>query len=46
MTKSSLISRHHNKDGPITRKHGNTLIHTLPRTYDPSFARNCSQRTS
>jgi hypothetical protein len=29
MAESSLISRHGNKDGEISRKHGNTLIRTL-----------------
>jgi len=30
------------KDGTIARKHGNTLISTLRRTYGPSFATGCS----
>jgi hypothetical protein len=42
MTESSLISRHRNKDGEISRKHGNTLIRTLRKTYGAAFAKNCS----
>ena len=38
----SRLSRHRNKDGEISRKHGNTLIRTLRRTYGPAFAKNCS----
>jgi hypothetical protein len=29
MSKASLDNRHRNKDGEISGKHGNTLIHTL-----------------
>ena len=42
MTESSLISRHRNKDGEISRKHSNTLIRTLRKTSGSTFARNCS----
>jgi hypothetical protein len=42
MIQSSLISRHRNKDGEISRKHGITLIRTLRKTYGPTFAKNCS----
>ena len=42
MTESSLIGRHRNKDGEISRKHGNTLIRTLRKTNGVSFAKNCS----
>ena len=42
MTESNLISRHRNKDGEISRKHGNTLIRTLRKTYGVTFAKNCS----
>ena len=42
MTESSLINRHRNKDGEISRKHGNTLIRTLRKTYGLTFAKNCS----
>ena len=32
------IDRHRNKDGEISRKHGNTLVSTLRAIYGPSFA--------
>jgi hypothetical protein len=31
-------SRHRDKGGEISRKHGNTLIRTLRKTYGQSFA--------
>ncbi len=34
-------TRHRDKNGGISRKHGNTLIRTLRRTYGPNFARGC-----
>ena len=34
-------TRHCNKNGEINRKHGNTLISTLRRTYGPPFAAGC-----
>jgi hypothetical protein len=37
MTESGLISRHRNKDGEISRKHGNTLIRTLRKAYGPAL---------
>ncbi len=33
-----LDGRHHNKDGAISNKHGNTLIRTLRKIYGQSFA--------
>jgi hypothetical protein len=42
VTESGLISRHRNKDGEISRKHGNTLIRTLRKAHGPAFAKNCS----
>jgi hypothetical protein len=30
------------QDGEISRKHGNTLIRTLRKTYGLTFAKNCS----
>ena len=33
-----LDQRHRDKNGEIDRKHGNTLISTLRRTYGPGFA--------
>ena len=32
------FERHRNRDGEISRKHGNTLISTLRSIYGPSFA--------
>jgi len=31
-------TRHRDKNGEISRKHGNTLMRTLRRTYGPGFA--------
>jgi hypothetical protein len=33
-----LADRHRDKDGAISRKHGNTLISTLRQTYGANFA--------
>jgi len=33
-----LDSRHRNKDGEISHKHGNTLLRTLRKIYGQSFA--------
>lgn len=33
--------RHRDKNGEIGRKHGNTLVGTLRRTYGGSFALGC-----
>jgi len=41
MEQPGLDNRHRDKNGQIARKHGNTLISTLRRTYGPSFAKNC-----
>ena len=38
MSKTNLDNRHRNKDGEISGKHGNTLIHTLRKVYGQSFA--------
>ena len=38
MEQPGLHGRHRNKDGEISRKHGNTLISTLRKIYGPSFA--------
>ena len=35
-------TRHRDKNGEIIRKHGNTLIRTLRRTYGPGFASDCA----
>jgi hypothetical protein len=34
-----LDDRHRDKDGELSKKHGNTLIGTLRETYGPDFAR-------
>jgi hypothetical protein len=38
MSKAGLDSRHRNKDGEISHKHGNTLIRTLRKVYGQGFA--------
>ena len=38
MQQPGLHGRHRDKDGEISRKHGNTLVGTLRRIYGPSFA--------
>ncbi len=38
MEQPGLDQRHRDKNGEISRKHGNTLIRTLRQTYGPSFA--------
>lgn len=38
MQQSGLHGRHRDKDGEISRKHGNTLVSTLREIYGPSFA--------
>jgi hypothetical protein len=37
----SVNARHRDRNGEISRKHGNTLIRTLRRTYGPGFAAGC-----
>jgi hypothetical protein len=39
LSQPGLDDRHSDKDGEISKKHGNTLISTLRETYGPSFAR-------
>jgi len=41
MQQPGLDNRHRDKNGEISRKHGNTLIRTLRETYGPSFAPGC-----
>lgn len=36
-----IDARHRDKNGEIGRKHGNTLIRTLRKTYGPHFAEGC-----
>ncbi len=38
MEQPGLNGRHRDKDGEISRKHGNTLVSTLRRFYGDSFA--------
>ncbi len=37
------LERHRDKNGAISRKHGNTLIGTLRKTYGADFAKNCAE---
>lgn len=39
-----LHERHRDKNGEISRKHGNALIGTLRKTYDRSFADGADDR--
>ena len=41
MQQPGLDNRHRDKNGEISRKHGNTLIRTLRQMYGPGFAPNC-----
>lgn len=38
MKQPGLDQRHRDKNGTISRKHGNTLIRTLRQTYGSNFA--------
>lgn len=38
MDQPGLHGRHRDKNGEISRKHGNTLVSTLRKVYGPSFA--------
>jgi hypothetical protein len=38
MSKPSIDTRHRNKDGEITGKHGNTLVRMLRKMYGQGFA--------
>ena len=42
MVQPGLDNRHRDKNGEISKKHGNTLIRTLRKTYGAGFARGCS----
>ena len=35
------FNRHRDKNGAISKKHGNTLIRTLRKAYGVTFARGC-----
>jgi hypothetical protein len=41
MPEGALLNRHRDKDGEISKKHGNTLIRTLRQSYGRGFAPNC-----
>lgn len=41
MADTALHSRHRDKNGEISRKHGNTLIRSLRKTYGSGFAKGC-----
>jgi len=38
MQQPGLHGRHRDKNGEVSRKHGNTLVSTLRKIYGPSFA--------
>jgi hypothetical protein len=38
----AIDDRHRNKNGEISKKHGNTLVGTLRRHYGASFAQDCA----
>ncbi len=42
MSQPGLDHRHRDKNGEISRKHGNTLIRTLRKLYGPSFAKGAA----
>jgi hypothetical protein len=44
MEQTGLHHRHRDKNGEISRKHGNTLIGTLRKVYGPIFAPAASDR--
>ncbi len=39
----AIDARHRDKNGEVSRKHGNTLIRTLRKTYGPGFAEGCAE---
>jgi hypothetical protein len=41
MTNPARFARHRDKNGEISKKHGNTFIRTLRKTYGVTFARGC-----
>ena len=42
MKQPGLHDRHRDKNGEISRKHGNTLIATLRKAYGKNFADGCA----
>ena len=45
MEQPGLHGRHRDKNGEISRKHGNTLVSTLRKVYGPSFAEGFAPHT-
>ena len=45
MKEPGLDGRHRDKDGEISRKHGNTLVGTLRKIYGKSFAAGYPEAT-
>lgn len=43
MEQPGLNGRHRDRNGEISKKHGNTLVSTLRRVYGDSFARGFDQ---
>jgi hypothetical protein len=41
MADTAHVSRHRDKNGEIGKKHGNTLIRTLRKSYGANFAHGC-----
>jgi hypothetical protein len=41
---SFMFERHRDKNGEMSRKHGNTLIGTLRKHYGPWFAPGCADK--
>jgi hypothetical protein len=39
---AAIDARHRDKNGEISKKHGNTLIRTLRKHYGQNFAKGCS----
>jgi hypothetical protein len=44
MKQPGLDQRHRDKNGEISRKHGNTLIGTLRKQYGAMFAKGCADQ--
>jgi len=45
MKEHALDNRHRDKDGEISKKHGNTLVGTLRKIYGKSFAAGYPEAT-
>jgi hypothetical protein len=44
MDRLGIHQRHRDKNGELSRKHGNTLIGTLRKIYGPGFGRGAGDR--